>query len=477
MKRIVDGVAYNTDTSTWVARKSATRTDEKGREVDEMTILFQTAKGAYFLHKTASVVLHAGNNEKRQADEIIPMTADEARVWMLNGDVQVIHDPFAEGIPEAEPEAEQGTTIYLRVPATLKQRVEAAADQANRSCNAWIIKCLEVGLTNPLVHLGPVRPLKSGDRLFLVDGPGYIWRAYHTLPPINRKSDGLQLNTVFGFCNMLWKVLNETKPGTEPTHLAVVFDKSERSFRSDFYPNYRAYRPEAPSDLSPQFPLIREAARAFDIPCLEQANFEAQDLIATYAGQASAVGATTTIVSFDKGLMQLVNDSVTMYDTFKEKRIGIQEVIEKFGLPPDKVAEVQALIGDSTLNVPGVPGVGIKTAAQLIRDHGDLETLLKQAGEIGPDRLRRTLIDNAEAARISKRLVTLADRVPLDVKVADLAVHQPDYKRVIAFLKAMEFTSLTRRMAEATGVDLTAIEPAEPLKAKLLPFRARGSAA
>ena len=453
MKRIVDGVAYNTDTSTWVARKSATRQDEKGREVDEMTILFQTAKGAYFLHKTASVVLHAQNNEKREADEIIPMTADEARAWMLNGDVQVIHDPFAEGIPEAEPEVEQGTTIYLRVPATLKQRVEAAADRANRSCNAWIIKCLEVGLTNPLVHLGPVRPLKSGDRVFLVDGPGYILRAYHALPPINRKSDGLQLNAVFGFCNMLLKLLNEMRPEDKATHLAVVFDKSDKTFRTDLYSNYKAHRPEPPDDLRPQFGLIREAVRAFDIPCLEQTGFEAADLIATYARQASAAGATTTIVSSDRGLMQLVDDRVIMYDTMKDKKISIPEVIEKCGVSPEKVVDVLALIGDSTDNVPGVPSIGAKTAAQLVNEFGDLETLLKRADKVWPEKRRQALIENAEAARICKRLVTLADRVPLDVKVADLAVHDPDYKRVLSFLKTMGFNTLVRRVAEATGLD------------------------
>jgi DNA polymerase I len=474
MKRIVDGVAYNTDTSTWVARKSATRQDEKGREVDEMTILFQTAKGAYFLHKTASVLLNVRNNEKREADEIIPMTADEARTWMLNGDVQVIHDPFAEGIPEAEPEAEQGATIYLRVPASLKQRVEAAADQANRSCNAWIIKCLEVGLTNPRVHLGPVRPLKPGDRVFLVHASSYIFRAYHALPPINRKSDGLQLNVVFGFCNMLLKLLHDMKAEEKPTHLAVLFDKSEKTFRSDIYPNYKVHRPDPPDDLRPQFKLIREAAHAFDLPCLEQDSFEAKDLIATYARQASAAGANTTIVSSDRHFMQLVNDSVTMFDTMKDQKIGIPEVIQKFGVPPDKVIDVEALVSDSIDNIPGVPGIGMKTAAQLITEYGDLETLLKRADEIILNKRRQTLIENTEAARISKRLVTLADRVPLDVKVADLAVHEPDYKRVIAFLKAMEFISLTRRVAERSGVDANAVAPSGSLKATRLPVRARG---
>src|SRR5205085_1300706 len=201
------------------------------------------------------------------------------------------------------------------------------------------------------------RPPGKGDHVFLVDGSSYIFRAYHALPPLNRKSDGLQVNAVLGFCNMLWKLLRDMKPEEKPTHLAVVFDKSERTFRNEFYPAYKAHRPDAPDDLIPQFPLIREAVRAFDIPCLEMLGFEADDLIATYARQACAVKANVTIVSSDKDLMQLVNDCVVMYDTMKDKRIGIAEVIEKFGVPPEKVIEVQALIGDSTDNVPGVPGI------------------------------------------------------------------------------------------------------------------------
>jgi DNA polymerase-1 len=303
-----------------------------------------------------------------------------------------------------------------------------------------------------------VGSLKKGDHVFLVDGSGYIFRAYHALPPLTRKSDGLQINAVLGFCNMLWKLLNEMKPEERPTHLAVIFDKSEKTFRTDFYPQYKAHRPDAPDDLIPQFPLIREAVKAFDIPCLEQAGFEADDLIATYARLACEAKATATIVSSDKDLMQLVNDCVVMYDTMKDKRIGPAEVIEKFGVPPDKVIEVQALIGDSTDNVPGVPGIGVKTAAQLICEYGDLETLLARAGEIKQDKRRQTLIDNAELARVSKRLVTLDQNVKLDVPVEDLAVHEPDYKHLIAFLKAMEFSTLTRRVAEKSGIEASEIE-------------------
>src|SRR3954464_7534322 len=309
--------------------------------------------------------------------------------------------------------------------------------------------------TAPKAAAKPVaaKALAKGDHVFLVDGSGYIFRAYHALPPLNRKSDGLQVNAVLGFCNMLWKLLRDMKPEERPTHLAVIFDKSEKTFRNTLYADYKAHRPDAPSDLIPQFPLIREAVRAFDIPCLEMLGFEADDLIATYARQACAVGADVTIVSSDKDLMQLVNDCVIMYDTMKDKKIGVAEVIEKFGVPPEKVIEVQSLIGDSTDNVPGVPGIGVKTAAQLIGEYGDLETLLSRAGEIKQEKRRQSLVDNAEMARLSKRLVTLDQNVKLDVPLADLAVHEPEYKRLVAFLKQMEFSTLTRRVAEFGQID------------------------
>ena len=210
------------------------------------------------------------------------------------------------------------------------------------------------------------RPLKKGDHLFLVDGSGYIFRAYHAIRFEPRTPAGLHVNAVYGFCNMLWKLLKEMKPEERPTHLAVVFDKSEKTFRTEMYPDYKAHRPDPPDDLIPQFPLIRAAVRAFEIPSLEQAGFEADDLIATYARLACEAKATTTVVSSDKDLMQLVGNGVTMYDTMKDKRISAAEVIEKFGVGPDKVIEVQALIGDSSDNVPGVPGIGPKTAAELI---------------------------------------------------------------------------------------------------------------
>ena len=256
---------------------------------------------------------------------------------------------------------------------------------------------------------------------------------------------------------MLWKLLRDMKED-KPTHLAVVFDKSEKTFRTAMYPDYKAHRPDPPDDLRPQFKFIREAVHAFDLPCLEQDGFEADDLIATYVRQASEAGATSTIVSSDKDLMQLVADGVIMFDTMKDKKIGRAEVIEKFGVPPDKVIEVQALIGDSTDNVPGVPGIGVKTAAQLIGEYGDLETLLQRAPEIKQEKRRQSLIDNAEKARLSKKLVTLDDQVKLNVPIGDLAVHEPDYKRLIAFLKAMEFNSLMRRVAEYSGAEAGEIE-------------------
>jgi DNA polymerase I len=303
-----------------------------------------------------------------------------------------------------------------------------------------------------------VRAPAKGDHVFLVDGSSYIFRAYHALPPLNRKSDGLQVNAVLGFCNMLWKLLRDMPPDNRPTHLAIIFDKSEITFRNKLYPDYKAHRPPAPDDLIPQFPLIREAVRAFDLPCLEQGGFEADDLIATYAREAGERGATATIVSSDKDLMQLVTDKVTMYDTMKDRRIGIAEVIEKFGVPPGKVVEVQALAGDSTDNVPGVPGIGIKTAAQLIVEYGDLETLLLRAGEIKQPKRREALIENAEKARISRQLVLLDDKVKLDVPLDELAVHEPDARKLIAFLKAMEFSTLTRRVAEYAQIDPADVE-------------------
>src|SRR5438445_2949480 len=315
-------------------------------------------------------------------------------------------------------------------------------------------KTSEKTLPKPVAVKAPAK----GDHVFLVDGSSYIFRAYHALPPLNRKSDGLQVNAVLGFCNMLWKLLRDMPADNRPTHLAIIFDKSEVTFRNKIYPEYKAHRAPAPDDLIPQFSLIREAVRAFDLPCLEQVGFEADDLIATYVRQACERGASATIVSSDKDLMQLVTDCVTMYDTMKDRRIGIPEVIEKFGVPPNKVVEVQALAGDSTDNVPGVPGIGVKTAAQLIVEYGDLEQLLFRATEIKQPKRREALLENAEKARISRKLVLLDDKVDLEVPLDDLAVHEPDARKLIAFLKAMEFSTLTRRVAEYSQLDPADVE-------------------
>ena len=320
----------------------------------------------------------------------------------------------------------------------------------------------------------PAKP-KKGDHVFLVDGSSYIFRAYwqsmNQDAKYNRRSDGLPTGAVRMFCIMLWRILAEMKPEERPTHLAVVFDKSEKTFRTELYPDYKAHRPDPPDDLRPQFPLIRDAVRAFDLPSIEMLGYEADDLIATYVREARAAGATVTIVASDKDLMQLVGDGVVMYDTMKDRHIGIPEVVEKFGVPPNKVIEVQALIGDSTDNVPGVPGIGPKTAAQLISEYGDLETLLLRASEIKQDKRRQALIDNADKARLSKQLVTLDDRIKLEVPLADLAVHEPDYTRLVSFLKAMEFTTLVRRVAEACGIDASQIESDASVKAGAIPLR------
>ena len=223
------------------------------------------------------------------------------------------------------------------------------------------------------VPAGEPVPVIKGSHVYLIDGSGYIFRAFHALPPLTRPSDGLPVGAVHGFCAMLWKLLQDARKGRGPTHLAVIFDASEKTFRNEIYKNYKAHRPPAPEELVPQFPLIRDAVKAFNIACIEQKGYEADDLIATYTKEALASGGDVTIVSSDKDLMQLVQSGVSMLDTMKNKTIGPDEVREQFGVPPDKVVDVQALAGDSTDNVPGVPGIGVKTAAELINEYGDLE--------------------------------------------------------------------------------------------------------
>jgi DNA polymerase-1 len=305
--------------------------------------------------------------------------------------------------------------------------------------------------------------MKKGDHLFLIDGSGYIFRAYHALPPLTRKSDGLPVGAVSGFCNMLWKLMldaRNTDVGVTPTHLAVIFDYSSKTFRNELYPEYKANRSAPPEDLIPQFGLIRQATKAFDLPCIEMEGFEADDLIATYCRMAREAGGDATIISSDKDLMQLVGPSVSMYDPMKDKQIGIPEVIEKWGVPPEKMIDLQALTGDSVDNVPGVPGIGPKTAALLLEQFGDLETLLARASEIKQEKRREAIVANAEKARISKLLVTLKNDVPGVEPLDDLVLQPPNGPKLISFLKAMEFTTLTRRVAEASGTDAAEVEAA-----------------
>jgi len=295
--------------------------------------------------------------------------------------------------------------------------------------------------------------LKAGDHLYLIDGSGYLFRAYHALPPLTRKSDGLPTGAVSGYCNMLWKLIEDMKDGDKPSHLAVIFDAGKKTFRNDIYPQYKANRPPPPEDLVPQFPLVRDATRAFGVACVEMPGFEADDLIATYARLAREAGAKCTIVSSDKDLMQLVVDGeVQLFDGMKNKRIGSAEVMEKFGVPPSKVIDVQALAGDSVDNVPGVPGIGIKTAAELINTYGDLESLLTRAGEIKQPKRRETLLTNAENARISHQLVRLDDHVSVSEQPDSFIVREPTPADLIAFLTAMEFAALRKRAVSHYGI-------------------------
>ena len=306
--------------------------------------------------------------------------------------------------------------------------------------------------------------MKNGDHLFLVDGSAYIFRAYHALPPLTRKSDGLPVGAVAGFCNMLWKLLQEardTSVGVVPTHFAVIFDYSSKTFRNELFPEYKANRSEPPEDLRPQFGLIREATRAFNLPCIEMEGFEADDLIATYARQAEEAGGDVTIISSDKDLMQLITGKVSMYDSMKDRQVGIDEVVEKFGVKPEKMIDLQSLTGDSTDNIPGVPGIGPKTAAQLLDEYGDLDTLLERASEIKQNKRRENLIEFADQARLSRQLVTLKNDVPLEVPLDALALDDTNGPRLVSFLKAMEFTTLTRKVAEETGTDVSQVEAQE----------------
>jgi len=319
------------------------------------------------------------------------------------------------------------------------------------------------------------RPVQAGDHVFLVDGSSFVFRAYFQSirqdAKYNYRSDNLPTGAVRLFCTKLFQFVREGAAGLKPTHLGIIFDKSENSFRKEIYPPYKGNRSEPPEDLIPQFPLMREAVRAFGLLPVEQDRYEADDLIATYACEARARGADVLIISADKDLMQLIRPGVAMYDpasgeagakgSREERKIGEEEVRAYFGVPPDKVVDVQALAGDSTDNVPGARGIGLKTAAQLLTEYGDLDTLLARAGEIKQPKRRETLTDKESVAliRVSKELVTLVCDVALEVPLDDLGLHQPDPKTLIGFLKALEFTTITKRAAEAYGLDAGSVEP------------------
>ena len=293
----------------------------------------------------------------------------------------------------------------------------------------------------------------KGHHLHLIDGSGFIFRAYHALPPLTRKSDGLPVGAVSGFCNMLFKIIEDQKGSNAPTHLVVVFDAKGKTFRSDIYPEYKMNRPPAPEDLVPQFPLTRDATRAFGLACIEQEGFEADDIIATLAIKARDAGGHVTIVSSDKDMMQLVGNGVEMFDAMKNKRIGTEQVEEKFGVGPNRVIDVQSLAGDSVDNVPGAPGIGVKTAALLINEYGDLDSLLERASEIKQPKRRETLIENADQIRTSRELVTLKTDMEMDCLLDDFEVQAPDPEVVLKFLSEMEFRTMSARIANKLGVN------------------------
>ena len=294
----------------------------------------------------------------------------------------------------------------------------------------------------------------KGHHLHLIDGSAFIFRAYHALPPLTRKSDGLPVGAVSGFCNMLNRYIEDNNGPDAPTHVAVIFDHSSHSFRNDIFDGYKANRPPAPEDLVPQFPLTREATKAFNIACEEMEGFEADDMIATIACQARDAGGRVTIISSDKDLMQLVGDGIEMYDAMKNKRIDREGVFEKFGVYPDRVIDVQSLAGDSVDNVPGAPGIGVKTAAALINEFGDLDELLSRAVEIKQPKRRQTLLDHAEQIKLSRELVTLDCNTPLTFALEDLEFRAPIPGQLLDFLTKMEFRTLTKRIAQKFELEI-----------------------
>ena len=296
--------------------------------------------------------------------------------------------------------------------------------------------------------------IQKKDHFYLIDGSGYIFRAYYALPPLSRKSDGLPTGAVSGFCSMLFKLLEDSKSNQnlqKPTHFAVIFDSARKTFRNEIYSDYKANRAEAPDDLAPQFEYIRKSVLAFNLPSVELLNYEADDLIATYAEKILKKGAKVTIVSSDKDLMQLYKKNVRIYDPMKNKFISEDDIIKKFGVNSSKVIDVQALAGDSSDNVPGVPGIGVKTAAELINKYGNLEKLLQSAHEIKQNKRRETLIENKEKALISKKLVTLKDDAPVNKNLEEFKLKDIDKDKLYNFLREMEFNRLLSSAISAYG--------------------------
>ena len=296
--------------------------------------------------------------------------------------------------------------------------------------------------------------IKKTDHFYLIDGSGYIFRAYYALPPLTRKTDGLPVGAVSGFCNMLYKLLEDSRSDDnlhKPTHFAVIFDSARKNFRNEIYSDYKANRSDTPEDLIPQFEYIRKSVKAFNLPSVELINYEADDLIATYTEQILEKGAKVTIISSDKDLMQLYKKNVRIYDPLKNKFITAEDIINKFGVDSKKVIDVQSLAGDSSDNVPGVPGIGVKTAAELIKKYGSLEKLLEKAHEIKQNKRRETIIKNKDKAIVSKKLVTLKKDVPIDKKIEEFKFNHIDRNKLYKYLREMEFNRLLSSVISSYG--------------------------
>jgi len=296
--------------------------------------------------------------------------------------------------------------------------------------------------------------IKKTDHFYLIDGSGYIFRAYYALPPLSRKSDGLPTGAVNGFCSMLFKLLEDSKSDDsdhKPTHFAVIFDSARKNFRNDIYSEYKANRAETPEDLAPQFEYIRKSVKAFNLPSIELANYEADDLIATYAKKIIKAGAKVTVISSDKDFMQLVSEKIRLYDPMKSKVLGEKEVIEKFGVKPNQVIDVQSLAGDSSDNIPGVPGIGIKTASELINKYKTLDILLKKTDEIPQNKRRETLLANKDKALLSRQLVTLKDDAPVKDDPSSFILKEIQKEKLYDFLREMEFNRLLSRAISFYG--------------------------